>query len=190
MRPIPNLAEPLDDGAVRLRPYAESDIPEILIAYEDDPTLHERLGEARPPSGAELGAESERAESDWKGGSRAALTILAPGDDVCVGRLIADRIDWDHRHCDLHVWVARQHRRRGLGGAALRLAAGWIFTVWNLERVAVLVDPENHAMLACARASGFVPEGTLRGYLVRPGRQGAGERRDAVSLSLLPVDLE
>src|SRR6516164_7166506 len=56
MSPFPRLADPLTDGQVVLRDYAERDIPEILIAYQDDPRLHQRLGQNRPPSGAELGS--------------------------------------------------------------------------------------------------------------------------------------
>src|SRR6516225_8543725 len=45
MPPIPEFHEPLSDGQVVLRLAAERDIPEILIAYQDDPQLHVRLGE-------------------------------------------------------------------------------------------------------------------------------------------------
>ena len=48
MRPLPLLAEPLTDGQVVLRDYAERDIPEILIAHQDDPRMHLLTGEDRP----------------------------------------------------------------------------------------------------------------------------------------------
>ena len=70
--------EPLTDGVVALRPAAERDIPEILIAYQDDPELHLRLGEERPPSGAELGRLAERAASGPRRRARVTLTILEP----------------------------------------------------------------------------------------------------------------
>ena len=40
MSSFPRLTSPLTDGSVVLRDYVERDIPEILIAYQDDPLLH------------------------------------------------------------------------------------------------------------------------------------------------------
>ena len=70
MPAIPALAAPLTDGDLMVRASAERDIPEILIAYQDDPTLHVRLGLERPPSGAQLGAA--RARPPTLSGSRAS----------------------------------------------------------------------------------------------------------------------
>ena len=43
MNSFPHLADPLTDGGVILRDYVERDIPEILIAYQDDAQLHVHL---------------------------------------------------------------------------------------------------------------------------------------------------
>ena len=64
MPAIPELTEPLSDDRVALRFYAELDIPEILIAHQDDRGMHKRLGAIRPPSGAELGRRSEQAPGE------------------------------------------------------------------------------------------------------------------------------
>ena len=84
MPAIPELAEPLEDGSVALRLAAERDIPEILLAYQDDPQLHERLGQRRPPSGAELGRVAEEADSERRAGRTVALRgryfRVAPGE--------------------------------------------------------------------------------------------------------------
>ena len=65
---------------------AERDIPEVLIAYQDDRELHLRMGVERPPSGAELGRLAERAEIDRAAGRAVTLTIIGRGSDVCLGR--------------------------------------------------------------------------------------------------------
>ena len=96
MPAIPALTEPLSDGHIRLRAASERDIPEILIAYEDDPQLHLRLGEDRPPSGAQLGTRAELAAAELAAGSCARLTILEPGSEDCRGQLTLHTIDWDH----------------------------------------------------------------------------------------------
>ena len=64
-------AEPLGGRAVALRDYAERDIPEILIAHQDDPRLYVLAGEDRPPSGAELGRAAEREAAERAGRERA-----------------------------------------------------------------------------------------------------------------------
>ena len=59
MPSFPGLEQPLTDGVVSVRLSAERDIPEVLIAYQDDRGLHLALGEDRPPSGAALGRRAD-----------------------------------------------------------------------------------------------------------------------------------
>ena len=178
---------PLTDGRIGLRLTAERDIPEILIAYEDDPHLHERVGEARPPSGAELGRASEQAAQLLDGGVRAQLTITEQGSDTCIGVVTIDELDWDHDRGEIHVWVAPGKRGNGYGRSALRLAASWSFAAWGIARLAALVEPHNAAMQSAARAAGFQPEGTFRAYRPAGRRQ---ERVDLDVLALIPADLD
>ena len=185
MPAIPQLTEPLSDGHVSLRAGAERDIPEILIAYQDDPQLHVRLGEDRPPSGAELGRRAEHAPAALAAGTHMTLTILEPGSEHCRGQLYAQNFNWDHSRAELGIWLAPQARGKGLAVRALRLGAAWLFDVCKLERVALLTDPDNDAMIGAARAAGFVHEGVLRSY----GRE-RGRRVDLVVLSLLAIELE
>jgi RimJ/RimL family protein N-acetyltransferase len=170
---------------VGLRFTAERDIPEILIAYQDDPQLHIRIGKRRPPSGAELGQELEAANAKRAQGIRASLAILELPGDECRGEITVQEIDWDHARASLGVWVSPGARCRGLARRGLRLAARWLFDACGLERVALLTDPENEPMLRAARAAGFVEEGVLRSY----GRE-RGVREDMAVLSLLPSDLQ
>jgi RimJ/RimL family protein N-acetyltransferase len=181
---LPHLIDPLTDGDVVLRDYFERDIPEILIAYQDDPRLHSLTGEDRPPSGAELGSRAEREPVARAAGERATLTILEPGSDMCRGQLIVDQTDWDTARAGLTIWLAPQVRGRGLGRRALRLAGGWLLATCRLERVEMLADPANLAVINAAQGAGFLHEGLLRGYQRR-----RGTRVDAIVMSLIPADL-
>jgi ribosomal-protein-alanine N-acetyltransferase len=186
MPSIPAIHRPLAVGTVALRDAAERDIPEILIAYQDDPELHLSLGEERPPSGAELGRRAD-AEADVRAtGLRATLTIVEPGDDVCQGQIHLREVDWDHRRGSLSIWLAPQARGRGRGSAALRIVAPWLLRHTELLRLQILADPDNAPVVHAAQAAGFVPEGMLRGYY----RRGGGRRVDAAVLSLLTTDLD
>ena len=184
MSSFPRLAEPLTNGAVVLRDYEERDIPEILIAYQDDPQLHVHNREDRPPSGAELGSRAEREAAARAVGERATLTVLEPGSDTCRGQIRVEPVDWDQARAELAIWLSPQVRGRGLGRAALRLAGEWLLTSCRLARVEALAEPENKAAIQAAQAAGFLHEGVLREY-----RRKRGKGLDMVIMSLIPTDL-
>ena len=181
---FPDLTEPLSDDRVSLRLSAERDIPEILIAYQDDPRMHRDMGERRPPSGAELGRREERAAAERAAGTYVGLTVLEPGSDVCVGQIYVHDLDWNNARAELGMWLAPQARGRGLAGRALRLASEWLLESCGLGRLEILTEPDNQAMIGAARAAGYREEGVLRGY--RRERDG---RVDSAIMSLLPADL-
>ncbi|HXD67589.1 MAG TPA: GNAT family protein [Solirubrobacteraceae bacterium] len=183
---MPSFPEPndLSTAAVGLRLAAERDIPEVLIAHEDDPQLYRRLGLARPPSGAELGRRVEAGAGDRAMGTGVWLTIVAGGDDECIGQIDVHAVDWDHSRAELGIWIVPAHRRHGVASGALRLAGRWLLTECGLARVQVVTEPDNVAMVAAARRAGFVEEGMLRGYVRERGR-----RLDVTMLALVNADL-
>lgn len=185
MPPIPELDQPLSDGRVGLRDAAERDIPEILIAHENDPQMYARLGLLQPPSGAELGRQMEQAPGERAAGIRARLTILEASSDECRGRILVHDVDWESSRAELGLWVVPQMRGRGLARAALRLGALWLFEACGLRRLQLLTEPANQPMLRAAAGAGFVHEGVLRAY-----NRERGGRRNMAMLSLLPADLE
>lgn len=183
MPSLPLLEDPIADRGVVLRDAAERDIPEILIAHQDDPQLYGRLGLDRPPSGAELGREMEEAAGERRSGTRALLTILEQGFDKFRGRILVHNIDWENDRAGLGVWVVPEARGKGLARVALWLTAGWLFNSCRLARLELLIEPDNDPALRAAGAAGFVREGLLRGH----ARRGNG-RQDMVILSLLATD--
>jgi RimJ/RimL family protein N-acetyltransferase len=184
MPSLPELREPLGDGVVGVRAGAERDIPEILIAYQDDPALHRRMGQPRPPSGAELGRRAERAEADRVAGRRLTLTIVEDGEDTCRGQIYVHGVDWDSARAELGIWVSPQRRRRGLGSRALALATPWLLRAAALERMQLRTEPGNEPMIHAARAAGFSYEGVLHGCQREQGR-----RVDNALLSMVRRDL-
>jgi RimJ/RimL family protein N-acetyltransferase len=161
MPSFPELREPLTDGVVRVRFAAERDIPEVLIAYQDDPTLHLRLGR------------------------RLALTVVEPDDDTCRGQIYVYQVDWDHARADLAIWVAPQMRGRGLGARALGLVATWLLRTSGLQRVQLFTESDNEALIRTAERARFSYEGVLRGYT-----REAGRRLDNAVLSMVVRDLK
>ena len=85
---------------------------------------------------------------------------------------------------DIGYFVAAGARGRGVATRSLRLLAHWTIEALGLERVEVLVHPDNEASLAVCERAGFTREGLLRSYAEIRGR-----RVDLVVHSLLPADL-
>jgi RimJ/RimL family protein N-acetyltransferase len=142
------------------------------------------MGERRPPSGAELGRREEGAAAERAAGTYLALTVVEPGFDVCVGQIYVHDLDWDNARAELGMWLAPHARGRGTSARALRLASEWLLRSCGLERLEILTEPDNQAMIGAARAAGYSDEGVLRGY--RRERDG---RVDVAIMSLLPADL-
>ncbi len=189
MPAFPDPPPTLADGTVALRLAAERDIPEALIAHQDDPALADALGLTRPPSGAELGRRAEGSAADRAAGRTLWLTVLpAGGSDVCVGQIDVHDVEPDDGRASLTIWIAPGHRRRGLGSAALALAGRWLIADVGLHRLQILADPSDPGIHGAALRAGFKAEGVLRGY--RPGVGKAGFRADAEVLALVAADLE
>jgi RimJ/RimL family protein N-acetyltransferase len=184
MASLPELDSPLHGHGVVLRLAAERDIPEVLIAHQDDPSLAARLRCRHAPSGAELGRRVEQSAAARASGAGVWLTILRPGSDECLGQLDVYHVDWEHRRAEIMIWVAPGERGHGLARGALELAGAWLLQACELMRVELLTDPGNLAMIAAAKAAGFVPEGVLRGYL-----RDRGQRVDVMIMSLIAADL-
>jgi ribosomal-protein-alanine N-acetyltransferase len=182
---MPSFPDPtgLSTSAVALRLAAERDIPEILIAHQDDPELYRRLGLARPPSGAELGRRVEGEPADRAAGGALWLTIVAAGEDECIGQIDVHDVDWDHSRAELGIWIAPAHRGRGVATDALRLTGRWLLSECGLARVQLMTEPDNVALIAAARAAGFAEEGVLRGY-----QRARGQRVDITMMSLVAAD--
>lgn len=158
MPEIPQLEGSLADDVVELRAIAEWDIPEILIAHQDDRQMHKRLGLKKPPSGAQLGAEVERADEERRAGRRVSLTILERGDRYCAGRIDVHRIDWEAGNAELGIWIAPKVRGRGLATHALQQASAWLLDVVGLRQLTLVTQPDNEPMRRAAIAAGFSPD--------------------------------
>ncbi len=124
---------------MELREITDWDIPEVLIAHQDDGDLHTRMGLAKPPSGAELGSEVENAERERRSGNSVKLTMVEPGANDCRGRVEIDQIDWEHGSARLRVWAAPQVRGRDYEQRAAELASAWLRSDAGLEHLTVTI---------------------------------------------------
>ena len=89
------------------------------------------------------------------------------------------------RLANLGYWIADDARGGGVAVAAAQLAAVWAFGHLGLQRIEILVQPENTASLRVAVKLGAVCEGIARNGIIIDG-----EPREAIVHSLIPDDLQ
>ena len=62
--------------------------------------------------------------------------------------------------------LAEPARGRGVATEAVRLLAGWALGVLRLERLELMIHPENTASQRVAERCGFKREGLLRSHML------------------------
>ena len=170
---------PLRTPDLVLRAFRVEDAPSIVAACKDPDIsrftfMKEGLTEDEATEWIERGNES------WSAG-HLRFAIVDRVDDRLLGQIGA-AVNEQHRSAEAFYWVAPGARRRGVASSALALIADWVFAN-GVERLWLLVHPENDASSRVAKRCGFVREGVLRAF--EPFKGG---RPDLVSWSLLPGD--
>jgi [ribosomal protein S5]-alanine N-acetyltransferase len=179
--PMPD--PPLANAIVALRAWSESDIPFIVAACNDP--LFERFTAAIPSPYGEADARAWLAshEPARRAGRSLELAILDASSAEPLGAVALSNVDARHRRSEMGYWLAERARGRGIATEAVRLLAGWALRVLRLERLTLMIHPENAASQRVAERCGFTREGLLRSHMLK---QGSGERRDALLYGLLP----
>lgn len=182
MRRIRAPERTLSDGAIRLRPWREGDVPALVEACQD--TEIPRWTVVPSPyneadARAFVAGQTERLSR----GEAAPFAIVGAQSDDFLGSVEVTLLDRRSGRGEIGYWVAGHARRQGVALRAVRLISSWALDELELERLELLVEPDNPASQRVAEAAGYLREGTLRSY--RPMK---GRRPDFVVFSLLPSD--
>ena len=166
-------APTLTDGVVVLDGFSPADVAAHL-AGEDDEQARRFGWWPRRSTGETVRATIERRIAEWaEGRARRAFAVR----DAATGELVGG--------CELRVlqpgfaeasyWTFPAYRGRGFASRALELACRFAAAELGVDRVELLIEPDNEASLRVARRAGFLPIGTKvddRGRLVeRHGRR-------------------
>jgi len=169
----------LQGGDVALRPFRASDAAAVASACRDPDILRftfmkDGLTEAEAGEWIETGNER------WPKG-HLRFAVVDAHDDHLLGQV---GLNFNPRHvsAEAHYWVAASERGRGVASRALSLLIDWGLSK-GIERVFLVIHPENNPSNRLAARLGFIREGVLRSY--EPIK---GDRPDLVSWSLLPSD--
>ncbi len=169
-----------------LRPWHVDDIDALLAAVRTSlPTLSQWLPWAtddydRPRAEAWIAHCAAAREA----GSEYHFGIFDAGTGDLLGGVGLNHLIRAYRTAHMGYWVADAARGRGLAVDAARQAARYAFETLALQRLTILVQPENRASLRVAMKLGTVCEGVARDVIVVHDRP-----HDAMVFSLLPADL-
>jgi ribosomal-protein-alanine N-acetyltransferase len=170
-----------DDDKVRLRPVEERDL-DALGRIDTDPSVSEPFewrgfGDRR--------ARRRRWEEDGYLGSDDSLLVVALPDGTLAGIVVWKSIAVSGLPGCLEIGILLfpEHRGKGLGTAAQRLLADYLFATTVANRLEAITEIDNVAEQRALEHAGFVREGVLRGRgFVR------GKWRDGVMYARLRDD--
>ena len=99
------------------------------------------------------------------------FAIRPLAEDTLLGLLEFDGIDWSNRTTFVSIGIgAAEHRGRGYGADAMRVALRFAFSELNLHRVCLTVFSYNEPAIALYERLGFVREGAYREHIERDGQ--------------------
>jgi aminoglycoside 6'-N-acetyltransferase len=163
----------LREGELTLRPLDEDDLT-ALVAVVAAPGVAEWWSPFR-------GEESRREELENEG--RAFVIEVAGAPAGWLG--FEEENEPDYRHAALDIFLAPEHQARGLGPAALRLAARWLVDERGHHRLTIDPAADNDRAIRAYGRVGFRPVGPMRRY----ERRADGRWGDNLLMDLLAEEL-
>ncbi len=121
----------------------------------------------------------------WAAGTEYHFGVFDAASGRLLGGIGLSHVSPVRRSANLGYWIADDARGGGVAVAAAQLAAAWAFGHLGLQRIEILVQPENTASLRVAVKLGAVCEGIARNGIIIDG-----EPREAIVHSLIPDDMQ
>lgn len=183
------LTVPVIEGAqVRLRPFAESDVPRIVEACSDEQTKQWVAQLPRPYTAADARAWLEDRREQLALGAAVTWAVADVSTDECLGAVNAFGIV-ARREAEAGYWVHPDARGRGVATEACGLVVQHCFTPYDagglgLARVRIRSAEGNHASQRVIERCGFTPVGRERRALL----VGDGSLVDVLGYDLVADD--
>ena len=170
-----------NNAAPRLRAVEEADL-EVLRRIDTDPELSQPFAWT---GFRDYTVHRRRWESDGYLGDEDALLVVGDSQGAFRG-LVSWGCVGPRRPLgcvEIAVFVLPAHRGRGIGTAAHRLLAEYLFETSPVNRVQAITEVDNTMEQRALATAGFTREGVLRGYGFMRGAW-----RDGVMYSRLRED--
>ncbi len=175
-------AEPPMHGAVKLRPVAERDVAMARELSTDPYVPH--IGTLLPHAGEDealawVGRQQERHAA----GAGFSFTIVVKETERAVGHCGLWLKELGEGRATAGYSIVPSARGRGLATDALVALTEFAWSIPELFRVALLIEPWNVGSVRTAKRAGYAREGLLRNYQVI-----AGQRRDMLLYATIRPD--
>jgi RimJ/RimL family protein N-acetyltransferase len=178
-------APPLAGDVVLLRPWRESDVPGMVLAFSD-PVMQRFSWRTGPYTETDARDYLAAQEQACLRGDELNFALVEPHDqDAVLGAVSLYEVRRDQGCAAVGYWLGPEARGRGAATEAVRLLARWAFAELGLARLELTCGPDNEASQHVAERCGFSLEGLLRSHV-----PFQGARRDSLIYSLLPGELE
>jgi len=174
--------EPVSDGVVTLRPWAEPDAPELVACLDGDEEITRWLDQIPQPYTLDQALAYIGGTAGNERETRFAVTDAA--DARLLGSIGAT---WNEARdvAEVGYWLRADARGRGVTTAAVRLITAWALAA-GAARVQLRAAVGNDASRRVAEKAGFHLEGVHRSAYWNPR---LGRRVDWAMYSLLPGEL-
>lgn len=180
-----NIRIPASTTVILVRPLAEEDADALFDTVSASmSTLSQWLPWATPAySRADADAWIAHCRRAREAGDEYHFGIFDAASGDLLGGVGLNHLIRAYRGAHIGYWVADAVRGRGIAVEAVRQAARFGFDTLGLQRIAIMIQPENRASLRVAAKLGAVCEGIARNAIVV-----AGHPHEAMVHSLLPDD--
>ena len=159
-------------GGVRLRIFRDEDAAMVMEMAQDAyiPTVGSLPARANYEQALEW---LERQRSMHMRGSGFSFAIADAATDQAVGQIGLWGWELVHDRTEAGYSITPGARGSGFAGSALRALADFAWTVPEVHRVELHIEPWNTASIRTAERAGFEREGLMRSYM-----EISGQRRD------------
>ncbi len=176
----------LQTDELLIRPLATEDVDALFDTVSASlSTLSQWLPWAKPGyARSDSAMWVAHCQRTWSSGLGYHLGIFDAASGALLGGVGFSHVNPVRRSANLGYWVADAARGREVAVTAARLAAAWAFEQLGLQRIEILVQPENTASLRVAVKLGAVCEGIARNGIIVDDKP-----HEAIVHSLVPGDL-
>ncbi|MCQ1948711.1 GNAT family N-acetyltransferase [Arthrobacter sp. zg-Y859] len=159
-------------GNVRLRAFRDEDVATVMEMSRDEyfPAIGTLAGNA---SAAQALEWVERQRNRYAEGAGFSFAVADAGTDRCVGQLGLWVRELEKGRAQAGYGITPSARGRRFAASALLAALEFAWTMPELHRVELYIEPWNTASIRTAEIAGFEQEGLLRSYM-----EISGQRRD------------
>lgn len=174
------------DSVITVRPFQTEDAPEVHAAVgesQNHPSFW--LIDLKGLTLFDVQEYIDAQPETWNEDKAYNFTILESSSNKILGGCGLSLINRRHRFCSLYFWIRTSAAGNGYATRAVVLMARFAFESLGMQRMEIMIEPENLAGLRVVEKAGAISEGYLRNRLFHHG-----ESKDAVIFSLVPEDLQ